>query len=90
MIKVKIKTNGRRFFFPIPYISLKLFMGILTSKRIISIANHAIEKEEEKNFQIPYMSKNDLKPILRELSKYKGLQLVDIMLKDGTEVSIKL
>jgi hypothetical protein len=90
MMKVKIKTKGRKFFIPVPYSLLHLFIGILTSKRVLALANRAIEKEGKKKFQIPIMDKNDLKPLLRELSKQKGLLLVETSLKDGTEVSIKL
>lgn len=52
--------------------------------------NRAIQKEGKKNFQIPDMNRKDLQPLLRELSKQKGLLLVETILKDGTEVSIRL
>lgn len=90
MMRVKIKAKGRRFIIPIPYALLHLFIGVLTSKRILAIVKHAIEKEGKKNFQIPNMNRNDLKPLLRELSEQKGLLLVETILKDGTEVSIRL
>lgn len=76
---------------PVPYGVLHLAIGILTSKRILSIANRSICKGEgEKNFQIPDMSRHDLKPLLIQLKELKGLLLVDIILKEGTEISIKL
>jgi hypothetical protein len=90
MIKVKIKVKGRRFFIPVPYTLLHLIISIFTSERIIALANRSIGKEGNKNFQIPNINKNDLKPLLRELSEQKGLLLVDTILNDGTEVSIRL
>ncbi|AGK52277.1 hypothetical protein [Bacillus sp. 1NLA3E] len=90
MMKVKIKAKGRRYFIPVPYALLHLFIGVVTSKRILAIANRSIEKGGNKKFQIPNISRDDLKPLLRELSDQKGLMLVETILKDGTEVSIKL
>jgi hypothetical protein len=37
-----------------------------------------------------YINRQDLKPLLREVSKQKGLLLVETSLKDGTEISIRL
>ena len=90
MLKIKIKVKARRFIIPVPYAFLHLFIGILTSKRILVLVNRAIEKKVQKNFQIPYISRYDLKPLLRELSEQRGLLLVETSLKDGTEVSIRL
>lgn len=90
MMKVKIKAKGKRFTIPVPYALLRLSIGVLTSKRILAMANHAIEKKGKKNFQLPNMNSNDLKPLLMELSRNKGLLLVETILKDGTEISIRL
>jgi len=89
-MKIKIKVNAKRFIIPVPYAFLHLFIGILTSKRILMFVNHAIEKNAKKKFQIPSINKDDLKPLLRELSKQRGLLLVETSLKDGTEVSVRL
>ncbi|ULT54931.1 hypothetical protein L1999_17510 [Neobacillus drentensis] len=90
MMKIKIRVKARRFIIPVPYAFLDLFIGILTSKRILVLVNRAIEKKAKKKFQIPYINRQDLKPLLREVSKQKGLLLVETSLKDGTEISIKL
>lgn len=90
MIKVRIKVKGRRFIIPVPYTLLHLSISILTSERILGLANRSIEKEGNNHFQIPNINKNDLKPLLRELSEQKGLLLVETILNDGTEVSIRL
>ena len=75
---------------PVPYTLLHLFISILTSERIIALTNRSIEKKGNKNFRIPNINKNDLKPLIRELSERKGLLLVETILTDGTEVSIRL
>jgi hypothetical protein len=90
MMKVRIKAKGRRIIIPVPYALLHLFIGVLTSKRILALANQSIEKKGKKNFQIPELNRNDLKSLLRELSNHKGLLLVETILKDGTEVTIRL
>ena len=90
MIKVKIKVNSRRFTIPVPYAFLHLFIRIITSKRILMLANRIIEEKAKKKFQIPYIKKADLEPLLKELTMQKGLLLVETSLKDGTEVSVRL
>jgi len=90
MMKIKIKVRDRRFIIPVPYAFLHLSIGILTSKRILVLVNRAIEKKAKKKFQIPYINRYDLKPLLTELSKQRGLLLLETSLKDGTEVSIRL
>lgn len=90
MMKVKVKVNGKSFIIPVPYAILHLVIRILTSKRILVLVNGAIEKSGKTKFQIPYISRYDLKPLLRELSSQSGLLLVETSLKDGTEVSIRL
>ncbi len=90
MIKIKIKVKARRFIILVPYAFLHLFLRILTSKRILVLVNRAIEKKVKKNFQIPYINWYDLKFLLKELSKEKGLLLLETSFKDGTEFTIKL
>ncbi len=89
-MKIKIKVNDRPFIIPVPYAFLHLFVRILTSKRLLVLVNRAIEKKAREKFQIPYIHRYDLEPLLRELSKQRGLLLVETSLKDGTEVSIRL
>lgn len=59
MIKTIIKEKGKRFIIPVPYAFLHLFIGILTSKRILVLVNRAIEKKAPKKFQIPYINRSD-------------------------------
>ena len=90
MMRIKIKVKAKRYIIPVPYAFLHLSIGFLTSKRVLVLVNRAIEKKAKNKFQIPYINKNDLKPLVRELSKQRGLLLVETSLKDGREVSIRL
>src|SRR5687768_7066446 len=90
MIKIKIKVKARTFIIPVPYAFLHLSTRVLTSKRALVLVNRAIEKKGQKNFQIPSINNNDLKPLLKELSEHRGLLLMETTLNDGTEVSIRL
>ncbi|PGS48829.1 hypothetical protein [Bacillus sp. AFS041924] len=89
MLKVKLKVEGKRFSIPVPYTVLNLASLIVTSKRINRIINKAIEKNGSK-FIMPAIERKDLKPFLQEISKHKGVILVDTKLKDGTEVVVKI
>ena len=89
MIKVKLKIEGKRFSIPVPYAVLNLASLIVTSKKINRIINKAIEKNGSK-FIMPEIERKDLKPFLQEISKHKGVILVDTKLKDGTEVVVKI
>ncbi|MFJ5761920.1 hypothetical protein ACIQAA_22930 [Neobacillus sp. NPDC093182] len=89
MLKVKVKVKDKRFSIPVPYGVLNLVSLIITSKKINRLINKAIEKDGSK-FIFPEIERKDLKPVLQELSKYSGVVLVETILKDGTEVEVKL
>lgn len=89
MIIVKIKTKKTSFTVPVPYAILSLASSLFTSKRFIGFVNKAIEKESVR-FQIPYIEKKDLMPLLAGLSRQKGLTLVETRLRDGIEVRVNL
>lgn len=42
------------------------------------------------DFAFPRINKKTLKPIVKELKNYKGIVLVEVKAKDGTEVKVKL
>jgi len=89
MLKVKLKIKGKRFSIPVPNAVLHLGSYILTSKRITTLLNKAIEKDGSK-FIFPEIERKELKPLLQGLSMYRGLILVQTKLKDGTEVEVRL
>ncbi|MGR3764202.1 hypothetical protein [Rossellomorea sp. NS-SX7] len=90
MLKVNVKVQNKRYSIPVPYAILHVVGLIITSKRINRLINKAIKKGGSSTFTFPEIKRNELKPLLRELSKYRGLILVDTRLKDGTEVVVKL
>lgn len=84
-----MKAKNIRFFIPVPYGIINLVSMIITSKRINRLINKAIEKGGSK-YIYPEINRKDLKLLLQEFSKHKGLILVETKLKDGTEVKVKL
>ncbi|MFO1446254.1 hypothetical protein KDN24_24225 [Bacillus sp. Bva_UNVM-123] len=96
MIKVKVQTsNKRRFTIPVPYVFLHLCQSFLTSNFLWEQINKKIHEQSKKkafpNITInPKIVKHFLTPILEEIQNYKGLVIVDVKLKDGTEVMVKI
>ncbi|MCM3636349.1 hypothetical protein M3152_01360 [Sporosarcina luteola] len=93
MMRVKVKTDKVRLFIPIPYAFLTLGIMIMSSKRLQKLINKWIrEQSEDKEnvFEIPQIDKRELRGIVAELKKHRGLGLVNVKAKDGTEVIVKL
>jgi len=96
MIKVRVQTNNkRRFTIPVPYIFLNTFSSILSSQFLWRQINKMIS-QQSKNKSFPNITldskivKHFVNSVLEELQHYKGLVIVDVRLKDGTEVMIKI
>lgn len=93
MMHVKVKTKDIRFTIPVPYVILNVAISILTSKFIQQNINKWTKEHFEKNkidFAFPLIDKKTLQPIVKELKNYKGIVLVDVKAKDGTEVKVRL
>jgi hypothetical protein len=93
MLHIKVKAKDVRFTIPIPYAILNIGISILSSKFIYQQANKWTKEHFERNkldFTIPLIDKETLKPIVKELKNYKGIVLVDVKAKDGTEVKVRL
>lgn len=78
---------------PIPYPMLNLVLAIACSTFFLKIVNEMIRAQVEREkqvFDFPCIDKNTLKPVIKELKNYKGLVLVDVKAKDGTEVKVRL
>lgn len=93
MMHVKVKTKDVRLSIPVPYAFLNIAIAILSSKFVQQSANKWTKEHfERKNidFTIPRIDKKTLKPIVKELKNYKGIVLVDVKAKDGTEVKVRL
>lgn len=93
MIHVKVKAKDVRFTIPIPYALLHLAISILSSKLLQQNVNKWTKDHFERkklDFTFPPIDKEMLKPIVKELKHYKGIVLVDVKAKDGTEVKVRL
>lgn len=95
MMSVKVRSNKVRLSIPIPYAFFNIAISILSSKRFQRRINKLIHENAERNkqdvpFIFPQIDKKALKPFAKELKKHKGLVLVDVRAKDGSEVKIRL
>lgn len=93
MLNVKVKTESVRLSIPVPYVILTIGISIISSQLLNRLINKWVQesmKEKEQIFTMPPLNKKELKSIVHELKMHKGLRLVDVKAKDGTEVVIKL
>ena len=93
MLNVKVKSKAVRISIPVPYLVLNIGITILSSQLLNKLINKwTIEsmKEKEIPFTIPQLNKMELKEIVKELKRHRGLNIVDVKAKDGTEVFIRL
>lgn len=85
-MKIYFKTeNGRRFFIPAPIWLVKSMIGMGVPARIAGkhISGEQLAMIENIDFR-------ELKKAFDVLKRYKGLTMVDIKAKDGTEIRIKI
>jgi hypothetical protein len=93
MLHLKVKAKEIRFTIPIPYAILNMGISILSSKFLHQQANKWTKEHFERkklDFTIPLIDKETLKPIVKELKNHKGIVLVDVKAKDGTEIKVRL
>ncbi|WP_019243423.1 MULTISPECIES: hypothetical protein [Bacillus] len=93
MLRVKVKTKDTHFNIPIPYAMLNVAISIVASTFFQQKLNRWTKEYFERkklDFTFPLIDKKMLKPIIKELKNYKGLLLVDVKAKDGTEVKVRL
>jgi hypothetical protein len=93
MLPLKVKAKNVRLTIPIPYAILNMGISIFSSKFIHQHANKWTKEHFERkklDFTIPLIDKETLKPIVKELKNHKGIVLVDVKAKDGTEIKVTL
>lgn len=84
-LKIYIKIeNGRRYFIPAPIWLVKAGLGM--GGFGIRIARRHIP--EEQMSYIENIDFRELKKAVNVLKRYKGLNMVDVRVKDGTEIKI--
>ncbi|MFB7155842.1 hypothetical protein [Lysinibacillus sp. NPDC056232] len=93
MMHVKVKAKGFRLNIPMPYALLNIVISILSSKLFQRNLNKWTKEHFERkklDFTFPLIEKKTLRPIVKELKNHKGIVLVDVKAKDGTEVKVRL
>jgi hypothetical protein len=95
MIKVSIRTDKKQSFtIPVPYALLQVSSSILSSewlwKRIVKLSNKHTEKPISLENLVSETNRHLLKHLIKEIKQYRGLELVNVSLKDGTKVKVKL
>lgn len=83
-MRIYVKTNGRRFFIPVPLCVANLAISIVQSP---FIQRYIPEKDKKYVEMIDY---NILKNCISDLRGYRGLKIVEVRSKDGTEVTITI
>ncbi|MBD1383261.1 hypothetical protein [Metabacillus arenae] len=93
MLLLKVKTKDVWFTIPIPYAILNIGISILSSKFFHQNANKWTKEHFERkklDFTFPLIDTETLKPIVKELKNHRGIVLIDVKAKDGTEVKVRL
>ncbi len=90
-MKIRVRTNERRFTIYIP--NFLLTSGVRIANFVSkSLVENNVSKEGMDNVY-KYMNALDMDLILaamKELKKYRGLEIVNVKANDGTEVLIKM
>ncbi len=93
MIRVILNSKDKRHTLLIPYVLINVCIFVLTIKSIQKLIHKKIMEQSDKrevDFRMLLIDKRLLKPIVKELKAHKGLLLVDMNFKDGSEVKIRL
>ncbi|NQD65971.1 hypothetical protein HP456_08540 [Bacillus haikouensis] len=93
MLHIKVKSKDFRLTLPIPYAILNIVISILSSEFLHQRIHHWTRehfKKKQLDFSILDIDRKALKPIYKELKNHRGLVLVDVKAKDGTEVVVRL
>lgn len=81
-MRIYVKTNGKKFFVPVPLCIVNVGISIINTPLI---QRHIPEKDKKYVNMINY---NALRKCISDLRNYRGLKLVEVKAKDGTEVTI--
>lgn len=93
MLQVKVKAKDVRLTIPIPCAILNIAISIFCSKMFHQNVNKWTKEHFERkelDFTFPLIDKEALKPIVKELKNQKGIVIVDVKAKDGSEVHVRL
>lgn len=83
-MRIYIKAEGRKFFIPCPFWILNFAISIVNAPFV----QRYIPEKDKKYVNI--IDWRLLKKGFYDLKKYRGLKIVDVKAKDGTEVTITI
>lgn len=81
-MRVYVKVKERKFFIPVPLSIANLGISLMQTSLV---QRHIPEKDRKYVNIIDY---NALRKCISDLREYKGLKLVEVKAKDGTEVTV--
>lgn len=81
-MRIYVKANGRKFFIPVPLGIANLGISLIKTPLV---QRHIPEKDRKYVNIVDYTA---LKKCIKDLGEYRGLKLVEVKAKDGTEVTI--
>ncbi|WP_039043799.1 hypothetical protein [Sporosarcina sp. ZBG7A] len=95
MLKVKVKQKGKaEFTVPLPYFLIQVGGWFATSSLLWKFVHSSfIQKnidKEAKSFIPTSIDRKDVRKIVREIKRYRGLTIVEVKDRDGAEVVVKL
>lgn len=95
MLKVKVKRkNKTEFTVPLPYTLLHAGGWMASSPLLWKFVNSTfIQKnvdEKAKSFIPTSIDRKEVRRLLKEIKRYRGLTIVEVKEKDGTEVVVRL
>lgn len=97
MIHVKIKTDQNfKLNIPIPYTILQAGCSLLSSELVLRQLTKWTNQHSDNTSTVTFLPLNSkinkqlIKQTIRELRHHKGLVIVDVKTKDGTEVFVRL
>ena len=95
MLKVKVKLKDKKeFTVPLPYALLQASGWFVSSPMLWKFINNTfIQKnveEKAKSFIPASIDRREVRNLLREIKRYRGLTIVEVKDKDGTEVMVRL
>ncbi len=95
MIKVKVKLKDhKQLTVLVPYFLLRTGGYVISSRMIWSFIHRMIEKSNmnvKEHAWIPTsIDRKDIRALLKAVKQYRGLTIVEVQDKEGTEVVVKL
>jgi len=95
MLKVKVKLKGKTdFTVSLPYTLLHAGSWIASSPLLWKFVNSTfIQKnvdENAKSFIPMSIERKEIRHLLKEIKRYRGLTIVEVKEKDGAEVVVRL